>query len=221
MPFIEVTEPYAVPPRLRALTPQPLDTMSMDVDHGYLDLRDAAIVGDGLPVDAQEFDLAGCSFEGVDFPAGSTLEARNCRFEQCDLSQVRVRRLDNVQFDGCKLVGTDLSDARIDDVEFDQCLLRYVNIRMARLQRVAFAACSLDDVDCYEATITDATFVGSTLDQVTCSGVKWQAVDLRGAKALGLAQIGSLEGVLISDPQVIELAYVLALRSGADIEADD
>ena len=221
MPFVDVEGRYAQPPRLKAISPPEIDRADIGVDDGYLDLRDAAVGPTDLPDGIDELDLSGCRLDGVELPAGLVLEARACELSNCDLSQVRIRRLENVVLSGCKLVGTDVSDTRIDDVAFEGCLLRYANLRMARLERVEFTSCTLHDVDLYEASLAEVTVVGSSFEEVQCGGVRWRNVDLRGARALGLVHLMSLQGALISDAQVIELAHLLALHAGADIESVD
>lgn len=66
------------------------------------------------------------------------------------------------------------------------------------------------------------TFEGSELRLVDLDGAFFERVDLRGAGSLSISNGRSLAGCLISDAQVQELAYGLALagRRSNDPETD-
>lgn len=157
---------------------------------------------------------------GVDIASdrGSWLEIAESTVRDCDLSGVRLRILRSVTITGSRLSGANLSEGSFTDVMFDTCTFQYVNLRSSKLERLAFVGCKLEEVDFSGAKLSDMTFEKSDLLMVDLQNVFFERVDLRGARSLTIAYGGGLAGCLISDVQVQEFAYRLALRAGAAIE---
>ncbi len=223
MPWVDVNEPYARPPRLHRVEPAGDWSGTLDVDRGWAELIDVAAGPEPAP------DLAGCTeltvtesvVTGlVGAEPGLTIEARRSHLVHADLSQASMRSLIGCRLEGCKLTGADLSGARLTDVELVRCSLRYANLRMTRLERVRFVDCTLDEADAYEAEATDVEFVDTALSEVNVDRLRAERVDLRGATSLALTGIGSLAGCLIDETQLMALAYPLAFAAGLGIERD-
>lgn len=119
---------------------------------------------------------------------------------------------------GSRLSGANLSAGSLGDVVFEDCIFQYSNLGSSKLSRVAFVRCKLEETDLSGAKLTDVTFEGSELRLVDLDGAFFERVDLRGAGSLSISNGRSLAGCLISDAQVQELAYGLALTAGASIE---
>jgi uncharacterized protein YjbI with pentapeptide repeats len=219
MPFLTPDEPYAKAPKAGGSDTSHELTGDIDLDDGFARVR-GVLVPETVSFDAaRELELEGSVLEGSVFHPEAQIEATGCTFRNCDLSQVRVVRADRSEFIGCKFVGTDFSGTRIEHVRFERCLFRYTNIRMAKLAQSVFIGCSLDEVDFYDTELTDVAFPETSFADVVFDRTRFERVDLRGASTLGLSRMTRLDGALIADKQVIELAYLLALASGADIEA--
>ncbi len=219
MPFLDAPDDVARPPRLPAPAasawPGPLD-----VDDGYAEVRGAEVSGPlGLSM-VDELALLDSRLVGVSFVESDRLrlETSGCEFVDCDLSRVTVASADRSRFVGCKFAGTDFSDARMDDLAFERGLFRYTNLRLARLNRVAFSDCSFDDVDLYEARLADVSFAGTELRAVGLDKTRFERTDFRRATTLDPTSVAGLQGALISEAQVLELATVLALRAGVTID---
>lgn len=176
-------------------------------------------MADELDLDGcQQLEVSGSVLEGVRLGPGPTIEVRQSRLVDCDLSGARLTVLRGCRLEGCKLDGTDLSDARLIDVALDRCRLRFTNLRMARLERVAVERTTLDDVDAFDLQATDVGFDGSALESVNVDRLQAIRVDFRGVTQLGLAAIGRLDGCLVADHQLPALAPVLAMAVGLDLE---
>lgn len=235
MPLVDVTEPYARPPRLPAVRPAGAWSGELEPDRGWAELvgvlvdgaaPDGATLGEALGGAA--LDLAGCDrlsiadsvVEGITLPSGPApaIEVRNGRLSSCDLSGARLAAVRGTMIEGCKLGGTDLSGAAITDVVFERCTLRYTDLRMARMQRVTFLDCTLDEVDLSGVEASDVVVDRSSLWAVNIDRLRATRVDLRGATELGLSAIGRLDGCLVADHQLPALAPSLALAVGLDLE---
>ena len=224
MPWVDVDEPFAKPPRIRLTDPQVAWSGSLELDRGWGEVADFSVGRNS------GFDLSGCTeltvtdsvFNGIDrVEPGMVFEVRRSAFSNCDLSRSRVSSVHVGRFDGCKFTGTDLSGAVLQDVQFLRCSFRHANLRMARLLRVQFVDCALDDVDCFELHAEDVEFPGCALDEVNVDRLSASRVDLRGATALSLAGIDSMSGCLIGEHQVPALAYSLAFAVGVGVERSE
>lgn len=225
MGWIEVTEPFARPPRRPGprAAPRPAGgDAGVLIDRGMADL-------DGLALgSADALDLTGCDeFELRDAlltgrsltePAGLRVSAHRSTFDDCDLSRTTVGTIRRSRLVGCKLIGADLSGASVVDTVLERCNLRYANLRMASLLRVRFDQCLLDDVDGFELTAEDVSFPGSRLTAVNVDRLQATRVDLREASELALSGARRLAGCLVADHQLPALSYSLALAVGLDLE---
>lgn len=220
MPWIDVEEPFAKPPRGCGVLSPPGDDAVVDLDDRWGSIDGAALTG---PIDVsscERVEISGCVLTGATFVTGDEVEldVRNCEFVDCDLSTLRFRTLAASTLVGCKLSGCDLSGATVRDVELERCLLRLVSVRMTELVRVCFESCTLDDVEMFDAHLDHVTFPESVLRSVDIDRVRFTHVDLRSATELDLRSCSSLDGCLLAPEQVHELAFVLALASGASLE---
>ena len=128
--------------------------------------------------------------------------------EGSDLSRLRTHSVTECRLNGANVVGTDFSGIVTRDTEFDGCVLRLANLRMSKLQRVAFVGCTIEDLDAHRAEFEDVSFDGSVLSSFSLARVAAERVDLRGCTTVGLRGVGRLDGLLVSEHQLL-----LSLRS--------
>lgn len=107
-------------------------------------------------------------------------------------------------------VGGDWSDEPVvvTALDLDGCVLRLANLRMSKLRRVAFVGCTIEDLDAHRAEFEDVSFDGSVLSSFSLARVAAERVDLRGCTTVGLRGVGRLDGLLVSEHQLL-----LSLRS--------
>ena len=225
MPWIEVDEPHAKPPRLKpGRSPGPWSGEVM-ADAGLVELTGVTVArGQILELaECSELEIVQSLLVGQALVAddGLTIEAQDTVLEECDLSRVTIRALRRSRLIGCKLTGTDLSTATVSDVVFERCQLHYTNLRMAKLKRVEFTGCTLHEVDGFELSATDVGFPGSELREFNLDRLQATRVDLREATELGLTGISRLDGCLAAEMQLPALAYAMAAAAGLNIEKPD
>ena len=220
MPFVDPPDPFAKPPRPSQVAPRE-HRNDVERDGVYGELRDVVIAGELTGLEGcDELELNGCRLNGVSFESAANLrlDVVDCVFVNCDLSQTEFRAASRVDFDACKLVGTDFSNGHVSDVRFAGGTCRYVNFRLSTLDRVAFESCQLDEVDAYGARLTDVSFDRSELRRFSLDQAELKQVDFRGAMTLDLTSVGGLRGGLVSENQINLIAVQFALASGIDIE---
>jgi len=224
VPWVSVREPFASPPRLagvprtRALAEASSD---FDVLHGRAYITGVAFDGDASVIAAHDdVELDSCTLSDLSIGGDRTpdITAHRCVFESCDLSRSRFRELRQCRISGSKLTGADLSGAELIDVVFERCVLHLTQLRIARLQRVVFSECVLREVDAFELTAEDVAFEGSELERVNLDRLRGARIDLRGARSLSFEGVGRLDGCIIADHQLHDLAYELAFAAGLAIE---
>jgi uncharacterized protein YjbI with pentapeptide repeats len=224
VPWVSVREPFASPPR--QFTPphtRPIADAASDIEvlHGRAYITGIAFDGDATVIATyDDVELDSCALTDLSIGGEHTpeLSAHRCAFDSCDLSRSRFRELRQCRITGSKLTGADLSGAEIIDVVFERCMLHLAQLRMARLQRVRFSECVLREVDGFELVAEDVAFDGSDLERVNLDRLRGVRVDLRDARSLSFDGVGRLDGCLIADHQVHDLAYELAFAVGLGIE---
>lgn len=212
--------PHADPPRSTGPLSAPGDDPILDLDDRWGSIDGVSLRG-AVDVSACErLEIRGSVLTGVTFEVDAALEidVADTEFVDCDLSALRFTKLTNCSFSGCKLSGVDLTAAFVRDVSFERTMLRFTTLRMAELERVTFVDSTLDELDGYEAKLAHVSFPGSSLVAVELDKATFFRVDLRGALELDLRKCRRFDGCLITDDQVLALAYVLAQASGISIE---
>lgn len=223
MPWIDVEEPYAKPPKTNEVPSDDVWSPPLAIDRGWAELTDVTVTADsGLdPADCDELTVRHSSLTGISLTpehGGLAVEALHSELHGCDLSQVSIRSLRSCRIADCKLIGTDFSGGTVADVTFERCILRYANLRMAKLTRVRFLDCTLDDVDCYQLVAEDVEVPGTGLSAVNFDGLSATRLDLRSATELSLRAVTDLSGCLVAEEQLPALAYALAMAVGIDVE---
>lgn len=191
-------------------------------------------------------DHSGTHFDGFDL---TDLGAEGAQFTQVAITDVNLSeghlarsRFDEVWIHQTQLIGTDLAethwvdsqihtsvlagtalfDAQLRRVTFVGCKLTGVNLRGAELRDVAFVDCLLREVDFSDAKMTDVRFPGSTVDNIRLDKAALCDVDLRDASAIGIESgYRSLNGLIISPTQLLDLAHEFALALGVTVSSDE
>ncbi len=223
MPWIEVSEPHAKPPRRtgpRSAT-QPVDRV--DLDDSWAEIVGISLEGEIIDVSScstlgiRSSRLDGVSFENAD---NVEIDAHEVEFRNCDLSRVRFRSLTASALTACKLTGTDFSGGVVRDTSWISCRFSLANLRMAGFERVSWEDCVIEETDLFDSSITDAAFDGTAIRDLSIDRTRLERVDFRAATELGLSNLTSLEGALFAPEQLPALSFTLATALGADVEAD-
>lgn len=105
-----------------------------------------------------------CTFRGCDFSAVNIRNSdfTNCIFTSCNFSMVKFVAvgLDHVQFDDCKLVGTDFSTVKefLFNANFKNSRLDYSTFMRRKNRKASFQGCSLIGTDFSEADLSGSSF---------------------------------------------------------------
>ncbi len=232
MPWVDVEEPHATEPRLRAVRPSTVWDVSTgdgwsEPDRGWAELSSVELSGGPLPdlTECVDLTISDSNISGIALgpsdlqrPGELSIEIFRSVLSGCDLSRATIRTITGCRIEGCKLTGTDLSTASVTDVVFERCALSLTNLRMAKLKRVQFVDCDLDQVDAYQLEASDVALPGSSLTELNLDGLRAERLDLREAKQLSFTVANSLNGCLVAEHQLAGLAHALAFAAGIGVE---
>ncbi len=128
------------------------------------------------------FDLGQADLSGQRFS--------ECRFENCNLAGATLTNtgLQNVAFDGCKLLGLQFTACRdmLFDVHFDRCLLDYASFWGKAMPNTRFVGCSLQEADFTRTDLTNAVFDECQLRGAVFSQTRLLGADFRTAQHIVL-----------------------------------
>jgi len=214
--------------------------MKLPRELGDLPFGDSLTAHDGgLDIDGH-YD--GVLFSGLTFTGASADHARfvECAFTDVTLDDVTLRkaRLSDLWLRDVRLLSADLAgsswldstflacsgagiqafDGGFHRVVFSECKLDSWNFRGATLRNVTFDHCLLRDTDFGGATLKQVTFPGCVLTRADFSRVTLDRVDFRDAELGITAGYESLRGAIMSTPQLISIAPVLAQQIGIVIK---
>jgi len=219
MPWVDVDEPFASPPRAAGPLADPAGEGMVDLEDRWGSIVEAELRG-GVDISrCEQVEIRGSVFRGVSFRSqpGIELDVTASTFVDCDLSALQFTKLTNTRFEGCKLSGVDFSAGLVRDVVFDRTLLKLSVLRMAELERVEFRDTTLDDVDCYEARLTNVSVPGTNLRAVELDKARFHAVDLRDALELDIRSCRRFDGCLLTQGQLLPLVHLFADAAGVSI----
>ncbi|MBX2972732.1 MAG: pentapeptide repeat-containing protein [Flavobacteriales bacterium] len=129
-----------------------------------------------------------CVFRALRWMDADLTNARftDCVFEQCDLSNARVRAAGfrTVEFAGCKLLGVpfDQCSAFLLALRFTNCRLDFTSFRSLVMKGTHFHACSLIEADLSGTDLGNASFVDCDLAGAVFDGTNLEGADLREAR---------------------------------------
>ncbi|ASS64981.1 MULTISPECIES: pentapeptide repeat-containing protein [unclassified Paenibacillus] len=142
------------------------------------------------------------------------LELTDCRFENCDLSNIRLDGavLHRVEFHSCKLVGADLSGAVLRNVLFEDCQADYASFRFGNFKGVKFSGSSLNHADLYRSELAKTAFEDVQLDRAQLSGTRLSGIDLSTCEFHHLGvEMEDLKGCIIAPAQAILFTRIFGL----------
>jgi fluoroquinolone resistance protein len=123
-------------------------------------------------------DLKGTSFsrvifESCDLSQSLLMQAKliGCKFLGCNLSLIKLdgSRLQEVEFEDCKLVGVNFSkvDPLFFSVKFKNCLIDLANFSDLQLKGTSFLNCLIREAHFSHTNLAETVFTGSDLAGTT------------------------------------------------------
>jgi len=192
----------------------------IEVVDGWVELSDVALDGRTIAVpDAEVIEFTNCALRSCRLipSPDAIVRARRSAFISCDLSQLQFKVADGCRFTSAKLAGTSFV-GDVADCEFVDCRFQLASLVMAAIARVSFSDCELVDVDLQESKLTDVTFSGTRFSEVSMHRTTFERVDLREAMIEALSNVESLDGCVVANHQLYELAPLLAAVVGLTVD---
>jgi uncharacterized protein YjbI with pentapeptide repeats len=183
-------------------------------------------------------DYDAVSFTDLDLSAQNANNARflDCAIVRCRADGLQLRRarvVETVMSDlqaatldlagsswrdslvtGGRIGAVAASSATLMRVRFRGVKLDFLNLRGATLRDVVFENCVLGELDASDATLTDVDFSGSRVDTLAVRNSTLTRVDLSAATLQTVSGLDHLRGAIVSAPQLIDLAPLLAEHLG-------
>jgi uncharacterized protein YjbI with pentapeptide repeats len=149
---------------------------------------------------------------------------RRARLRSCLLEDVRVTALDasdstwaDVVVRGSRIGALVAHGASFVRVTIEHGHLDYVNLRGASMSQCQFLDCRIGELDLGGAEARDVRFVRCEIDSLAVRGAAFDAVDLRGARLVGLDGVAGLAGAVVTEAQLVALAPALAAHLGISV----
>ncbi|MCS1351978.1 pentapeptide repeat-containing protein [Mechercharimyces sp. CAU 1602] len=132
-----------------------------------------------------EWETEGCHFMNCDFRGSYFNASRHLRssFTNCLFDSTN---LFGVEWNECKLVGSDLSGAKLEGMTVIRGDWSFTNLRHANLARQSLQGVRLVEADLYEADLCNADLRNADMRRAILDKVKLQGADLRGARVDGI-----------------------------------
>ncbi len=159
-----------------------------------------------VAADLTGIEAAGLTLADVVVAGGSWSNARAVRGS-----------LARVELDEVRATGVDFAEAELRDVVFQGCRLDLSSFRFATLARIAFLDCRLEEADFHGATLSSVRFERCDLTRASFENASFSRSELRDCELEGIAGAGSLAGVRMPWPDVVQLAGLLAEAAGIQI----
>ena len=188
---------------------------ALDLDE---DVEKLAFEGEALEgVEGVSLAFAGCVFRHVRFGENDIghLSFTDCLLDHCDFSGFKVLEgsLHRVELISCRGLGAQFDRSVLRDALFQACRVGYLTLSESRLTNVEFADCELENLLLYACALKDAAFTGCRMPNAEVTGTSLKGVDLTSDDISGLrAQLGCLEGAIISAAQAPELCALLGMK---------
>ncbi len=171
--------------------------------------------------DMTGINKSGVLFEQVHCWHGVFLQARllgmrifDCLLERCDFSAVDwdKARLRRVEFLGCRLLGTNLSEATFENVAFNGCTADGAYFGLAKFNAVRFERCRMHGATFEGADLSGVVFHECDLAHADLRGAKLVETDFSTSKIDGV-EVGAndLQGVIIGPHQAVQVVGLLGV----------
>jgi fluoroquinolone resistance protein len=123
-----------------------------------------------------------CAFQEVHL---SRSRFRDCRFEGCDLSLVKLNDtvLSDIKFVQSKLLGVrfDQCNDFSLSLDFENCLLSLSVFHKLKLMKTRFKDCNLQEADFTQAELSGSVFENCDLQRTIFNNTNLEKVDFRSA----------------------------------------
>jgi uncharacterized protein YjbI with pentapeptide repeats len=184
-----------------------------DVELAGVDLAAAGLAHDLelLRARLRDVSLTGASARGLSM-RHVTVDGGG--WANADLQHAALRA---VELREVRATGADLGEARLTDVLFEDCRLDLSLFRFAKLERVVFAGCKLDEADFYGAELNSVLFERCSLVGASFDAARLSRCQIEGGDLSGLVGVGSLAGVRMAWPEVVQIAGLLAEANGIHV----
>jgi fluoroquinolone resistance protein len=175
----------------------------------------------------QSAEIHDCTFKQCSFVSAVLSECRfiHCTFKDCDfsLAQIPGCLLSGLQFDRCKLVGINWTEADWTSVRlgeplaFKECALNHSTFIGLDLQEVRMTDCTVIGVDFREANLSLADFSGSDLQESLFLHTDLTRANLNTARNYTIAPAeNKLSKARFALPEALSLLYNLDILLDED-----
>ncbi|MEU6809009.1 pentapeptide repeat-containing protein [Streptomyces sp. NPDC046831] len=201
--------------RLPALEPFGAGTLEPDGDYDGLEFCRADLTGqNGAGARFLDCALTGCTVDQASLHHARLLDSvvTGLRGVGTDLAEATLR---DVELVDVRLGGVRLHGAVLERVWIRGGKIDWLNLRTARLKDVVFEGCVLVEPDFGGARLERVEFVDCAVRSADLTAAVLRDTDLRGAAPLEVARgLDRLAGAVISTPQLLDLAPLLAAELG-------
>jgi len=147
---------------------------------------------------------------------------RDVIFERCDLANLRAvdSSFTRVAISSCRMTGLSLLDNELRDVTFTGCRVDLGSFRASKFDDVVFTDCRMEQADFADADLRGARFAGCSLTSAQFSGARMTGTRFARCELTGISGVTSMRGAIITSPDAVALAAILAGALGITIEDD-
>ncbi len=172
-------------------------------------------------VDLVEVHVAGGDLSSLRLIGGSSIT--DARFARTNLANLRALgvSLQRAELLGCRMTGLQWAESHWRDVLVADCRADLVSLRSTRLEDVTFRDCDLTEADFADAHLRRVRFERCRLAGAELRGMRFEGCTIEGCDLQGLQVTGSLRGVTMPWPDIIEAAGVFASALGVAVAEDD
>jgi fluoroquinolone resistance protein len=158
----------------------------------------------------EECEFTGCQFIECHFALSRFL---NCIFNACILSAVVAKdsRFDEVQFNGCKVIGMDWTLAyKVRDLQFMQSQINYSNFRFLKLAKIKIVKCEAKEVDFIETDLSGGEFQETDFEKSRFFKTDLTRANFKGARNYFIdPRNNTLKKTVFSMPEAMGLLHGL------------
>lgn len=173
------------------------------------------------PLQLRDATVLGCRFTETRSPDVDLCGAavRETVFERPDFTIVQAwrGRWTDVRVQGGRLSALEAYDSMWNGVEFVGCKLSFVNLRGSEVNDLILRNCQIEELDVSESSLRRASLEGTHVQRLNFHGARMERVDLRNATYDEITGVADMRGTIVSQPQLTELAPLLAQSVGIEV----
>ncbi len=130
----------------------------------------------------------------------------------------RGAEMRRVSFQGARLTGLDLGEARVEEARFVGCKLDYANFRHSVIEHATFEDCVLTSADFQGARLYAVRFSDCQLGSADFTKAELAHVDLRGSELALAGSVLGLRGAIVDPLQLMDLSRTIAHELGIVVD---